>query len=599
MTEAINEAARAKLEAIEAKYRDERAKRLRPDGNAQYKALSSLSADFDRDPYADPDFKRDAFVGETEVAIIGGGISGLLTAVRLKQSGIADVRIIDRAGDFGGTWYWSRYPGAACDVESYIYMPLLEETGYMPTEKYAKSPEIFAHCQRIAKQFDLYPKALFQTVVQDLRWIDAASRWEITTDRGDRVRARYVVTAGGILHKAKLPGIPGIETFKGKAFHTGRWDFNYTGGSSIDPLVKLADKRVAIIGTGATSVQIVPKLAASAKQLFVFQRTPTNVGERNNRPTDPEWVKTLKPGWHKERMENFTRITTGQGAGAEDLIKDGFTEIFGRNPNSFGVSTPEERLLDIEAMEAIRNRIDSIVTDKQTAEALKPWYNIMCKRPCFHDEYLQCFNQPNVKLVDTSGKGVERITEDSVVVDGVAYPVDCIIYASGYDVGATYTDRMGFDIHGRGGVSLGEAWVNGPGTLHGTTIRGFPNLFNIHTLQTGIGINFAHLLSELAIHVASIISTCVERKVVEMEPSEAAQEAWFHTLLANLGSQPQFFAECTPGYNNGEGAIPTDASAIRYIPYFGPMLDYVKILEDWRAAGNLEGLELRVNETAA
>ena len=579
------------LEAINAKYESERAKRLRADGTDQYSSLEGLFEHFDRDPRADPNFTRDPVIEETDAVIVGGGFSGLLTAVRLKQNGVDKLRVIDRAGDFGGTWYWSRYPGAACDVESYIYMPLLEETGYIPTEKYAKATEIFEHCQRIANQFDLYPAALFQTLVKDLRWIEDASRWEVTTNRGDRIMARFVVTAGGILHKAKLPGIPGIETFKGKSFHTGRWDFDYTGGSNTEPLTKLADKRVAIIGTGATSVQIVPRLAASASQVYVFQRTPTMVGERNNRPTDPEWVKSLKPGWQKERIENFTRIVTGQTADV-DMVNDGFSAIFGQNPNAMGLATDEEKLLDVQAMDIVRQRIDAIVQDKATAEALKPWYYQMCKRPCFHDEYLQSFNQPNVKLVDTAGKGVERITEDAVVVDGVSYPVDCIIYASGYEVGASYTSRMGFDIHGRGGVSLTDAWADGAGTLHGMTARGFPNLLNIHTMQSGIAINFVHILSELAIHAAWLISRCVNDGIAEIEPAAEAQEAWFMTLLGNLGTQPQFFAACTPAYQNGEGKMDVTPATIKSIPFFGPTLDFVKILEDWRAAGALEGLEV-------
>ncbi len=588
MADTGNPARPTSFEDVAERYRIEREKRLRPDGTAQYRDFTGEFEAFDRDPRADPEFTRDPVIEDTDVAIIGGGISGLLTAVRLKQRGITNFRVIDRAGDFGGTWYWSRYPGAACDVESYIYMPLLEETGYVPTEKYAKAPEIFAHCQRIATQFDLYPNGLFQTLVKDLHWLDGASRWEVETDRGDRIRARFVVTAGGILHKAKLPGIPGLETFKGKSFHTGRWDYDYTGGSSTEPLTKLADKRVAIIGTGATGVQIIPRLAESAQQVFVFQRTPSGVAVRGNRPTDPAWVETLKPGWQQARVENFTRIVSGQTVD-EDLVADGWTEIFARNPNSLGVVTSEEKQLDFETMEAVRARVDEIVEDPATAELLKPWYNTLCKRPCFHDEYLASFNRPNVKLVDTSGKGVERITEDAVVVDGVPYPVDCIIYASGYGAGNTHTSRMGFDIRGRNGMGINKAWAGGPATLHGMTARGFPNLLNIHLLQSGIAFNFAHLLGEQAAHAAWLVAHCLDAGIAEIEPSEAAQEEWFHTLLSKLGTQAMFFAECTPGYNNGEGVM--DPSAIRMFPYFGPTLDFVQILRDWRDEGTLAGME--------
>ncbi len=592
MTDTASGSAQSAMDIINSKYRDERAKRLKPEGNAQYKELQGDLANFDADPRADSNFTRDPIVEDTDVAIIGGGISGLLTAANLKKQGITNVRVIDCAGDFGGTWYWSRYPGAACDVESYIYMPMLEETGYIPTEKYAKAPEIFAHLQRIANHFDLYTMGVFYTKVTDLSWSEATHRWTVATDRGDEIRARFVVTAGGILNKAKLPGIPGIETFKGKSFHTGRWDYDYTGGSSTEPLTKLAEKRVAIIGTGATSVQIVPKLAASALQLYVCQRTPSHIGERNNRPTDPEWVKTLKPGWQKERIENFTRIVTGQPAD-EDLVNDGFSNIFRINPNAMGLATEEEKLQDFAAMELIRARVDSIVQDRDTAEALKPWYYQMCKRPCFHDEYLPAFNQPNVKLVDTGGMGVERITETGVVVGGVEYPVDCIIYASGYDNGANFTARMGFDIKGRGGVSINDAWAEGAGTLHGMTARGFPNLFNIHLLQSGIAINFAHLLSELAVHAAWIAAHCLNAGIVEIEPTAEAQEAWFYTLLGTLGTQPQFFAECTPAYQNAEGKMEMTPAAVRSIPYFGPTLDFLKILEDWRDEAALGGMDVR------
>lgn len=589
MTDAVEGATRARLEAINARYRSERDKRLRADGTDQYAGLSGAFEDFDRDPYADPNFTRDAVTEEIEVAIIGGGVGGLMGAARLIERGVTSVRIIDKAADFGGTWYWNRYPGAACDTESYIYMPMLEETGTIPTEKYAKAYEIFAQCQTIGKQYGLYDKALFQTLVQEVRWHDESSRWVVTTNRGDTLRARFLIIAGGILHKAKMPRIPGIDTFKGKMFHTSRWDYGYTGGSPTTPMDKLADKNVAIVGTGATSVQVIPKLADTAKQLYVVQRTPSAVGVRDNRPTDPEWTKTLKPGWQRERMENFTRIVSGQHAD-RDMVDDGWTAIFGRNPNALGLSTEEEHLVDLEMTDAVRARIASIVHDPETAAALQPWYNLMCKRPCFHDEYLPSFNKPNVKLVDTDGHGVEKITEDSIVVNGVSYPVDCIVFASGFEVGSSHKAKLGFEIYGRNGVSMTEAWAQGPATLHGMLARGFPNLMIFDQLQGGIAINFAHLLSELAIHASWLISHCIEEGITEIEPTDEAQEAWFNHLLSRVGPQAMFFATCTPGYFNAEGRM--DPSQIRSIPFFAPLLDYIGILRDWRKPGALEGVEL-------
>ena len=590
------EATRQKLEAVLAKYREEREKRLRPDGNDQYRPLSGDFEAFDRDPYADPSFTRDAVADEVDVAIIGAGIGGLVAAARLVERGVTSLRVIDKAGDFGGTWYWNRYPGAACDIESYIYMPLLEETGYVPTEKYAKAPEIFAHCQRIAKQYDLYPKALFQTLVTEVQWHDADGRWEVSTNRGDKVRAKFLIMAGGILHKAKLPGIPGVETFRGRSFHTSRWDYSYTGGSPTEPMVKLADKRVAVIGTGATSVQVIPRVAEMAEHLYVVQRTPTAVGIRANRPTDPEWAKSVKPGWQTERMENFTRIVAGQEAGP-DMVDDGFSRIFSRNSKALQISTEEDQLIDLEMMEELRARIGASIDDPATAEALKPWYNQMCKRPCFHDEYLPAFNKPNVTLVDSGGKGVERITEDAIVVGGVTYPVDCIVYGSGFEVGSGYKSRLGFEIYGRGGVSMTEAWAGGPATLHGMLARGFPNLMIFDQLQGGIAINFAHLMTELANHASWLIAHCIEQGIDEIEPTAEAQEAWFHTLLGTIGAQAMFFAQCTPGYFNAEGRM--DPSAIRLIPYFGPLLDFIQIQRDWRADGSLAGVETKRHEVTA
>ncbi|HKT77414.1 MAG TPA: NAD(P)/FAD-dependent oxidoreductase [Sphingobium sp.] len=580
-------------EEILERYKQEREKRLRPDGIGQYKHIEGVFADFDRDPYT-PHFDRDPLTEDVDVVILGAGLSGLMAAARLAEQGIRNVRVIDKAGDFGGTWYWNRYPGAACDVESYIYMPFLEETGYMPTEKYAKAYEIFEHCQRIARHFDLYPAALFQTDVTDLSWNDETSRWYITTDRGDRISGRFAIVAGGVLHKAKLPGIPGMETFKGKSFHTARWDYGYTGGSPKEPMDKLKDKKVALIGTGATSVQIVPNTAPYAEHLYVLQRTPSAVGARGNRPTDPQWFASLKPGWQQERMENFARIMSGQAVD-KDLVQDGWTEIFLRNPNAEGLNTQEELLVDIEAMNEIRARIDETVKDPATAEALKPWYNQMCKRPCFHDEYLAAFNRDNVTLLDTAGRGVERITEDAIIVDGKSYPVDCIIYASGFEVGSSYRSRLGFEIHGRGGVGMTDAWAeNGPATLYGMHARGFPNLLMFSVTQGGWAINFTQMLGELAIHSATFIRHCFDKGIEQIEPSEAAQEEWFQELLSAAGTRGQFQAGCTPAYKNGEGARSSDPRALKYMAYYGATQDYIDAIRDWRADG-LPGMEVRQN----
>ncbi|MEQ1786615.1 MAG: NAD(P)/FAD-dependent oxidoreductase, partial [Acidimicrobiales bacterium] len=550
------------------------------------------------DPYVAP-AERAPRTDEVTVALIGGGFAGLVTGARLVQAGITDVRIIEKGGDVGGTWYWNRYPGAQCDVESYVYLPLLEETGYVPTEKYAHAPEIQEHCRRIARHFGLYDNACLSTEVTGLEWDADASRWIIHTTRGDAMRARFVVMGNGPLHRPKLPGIPGIETFRGHSFHTSRWDYDYTGGDAGGGLDRLADKRVGIIGTGATAVQCVPHLATACQELYVFQRTPSGVDQRANRPTDPEWAASLEPGWQAERIANFTALTSG-GMASEDLVMDGWTEVFRRvvaTITESGDASPKgiARALedsDFQKMDEIRARVDDLVADPATAEALKPWYRQFCKRPCFHDEYLQSFNEPGVQLVDTDGRGVERITETGVVVDGREYELDCLIYATGFEVGTEYTRRAGYDLVGRDGLTLSQHWAQGMRSLHGMHVHGFPNAFVVGHAQGGFTANYPHLLEECATQLVHVIGTALERGIDEVEVTAAAEEAWVREILDN---PPRFSGfgnttECTPGYYNNEGR-PGAGPALGGF-YGGGPLAFFRLLADWRAAGDLEGLSL-------
>lgn len=583
------------LEETREKYRIEREKRLRADGIRQYKELKGDYEEFDRDPYVEPGFTRDAVIEDVDVVIVGGGFGGMIEAANLTKAGITNFRIVEKAGDFGGTWYWNRYPNAACDVESYVYLPLLEDTGYMPTEKYAKAPEIFAYCQLLGRIFDLYRGALFQTEVEDMRWDESTKRWNVMTSRSDILAARFIVIAGGVLHKAKLPGIPGIETYAGRAFHTSRWDYSFTGGSSQTLMEKLADKRVGIVGTGATAVQVVPKLAAAAKELFVFQRTAACVGVRNNKPTDPEWFKSLKPGWQAERTRNFTQAVTGAQP-AVDMIDDEWTKMnwvdTRKLPENDDEALELERI-DFENMERVRQRIADVITDPATAELMMPWYSQSCKRPCFHDEYLPAFNRPNVHLIDTDGKGVNEINERGVIVNGVEYPVDLLIFASGFEVTTTYTHRLGFDPKGRNGVSLSEAWAEGPATLHGVLSNGFPNMFMISTVQGAQATNFVHSITETAQHVAFLIEQCVKGNIATIEPETSAQENWFETLFAQLWGIARYNATCTPGYLNSEGG--GDMRSARAIAWMTSVLGFAEYVENWREQGDLAGLVLAPN----
>ena len=573
-------AAGLSIDEVRERYRVEQQKRIRPDGMAQW---AELGEDLDRDPFVEPGFTRDPVVEETTVVIVGGGFAGMLTAIHLAKHGITDVRIVEKAGDFGGTWYWNRYPGCMCDVESYVYLPLLEETGFMPTEHYASAPEIFEYSKLLARTFDLYSRALFQTDVTGADWDEEAQRWQVTTSRGDRLSSRFFVLAGGILHKAKLPGIAGIDDFEGKAFHTSRWDYGYTGGSPTEPMDQLADKRVGIIGTGATAVQVVPQIARAAKEVFVFQRTPGAVGVRNQQPTDVEWYESLEPGWQHERIVNFTQAVTGAKPEV-DMVADGWTEVMWVDTQK-GADTPEERealeRIDFEVMETIRGRVDEIVEDPETAAKLKPYWGKHCKRVCFHDDYLPAFNRPNVHLVDTEGRGVEAITSRGPVVDGVEYPVDLLIYASGFEVTTDLYHRLGFDPKGRDGVALSQRWAEGAHTLHGVLASGFPNMLLISLVQGGFGTNFSHLLSESAKHVASIVEACIDQGVVVIEPEEAAEEEWLSLLLGVGMGNALYFQTCTPSfYNSEQQAI--DSRAVRNLTYTGSLLEYVGYLERWR-----------------
>ncbi len=585
--------------ALKAKYLAERDKRLRADGNEQYVEMKGQFAHYLDDPYVEPGFTRAPLADEVEVVVIGGGFGGLLAGARLKEAGVRDVRIIEKGGDFGGTWYWNRYPGAACDIESYIYLPLLEEIGYIPVEKYSRAPEILAHSRAIGEHFDLYKNACFQTEVTGLAWDDAARRWIVATNRGDAMKARFVVMANGPLHRPKLPGIPGVESFRRHSFHTSRWDYDYTGGDSSGGLTKLADKVVGIIGTGATAVQCVPHLAAGAKHLYVFQRTPSSIDVRANRPTDPDWAASLGPGWQQHRMDNFNALVSGVPA-EEDLVNDGWTDIIGnllvlmRKGQRAGGGVEEVaetiQIADFQKMQQVRARVDSVVKDKATAEALKPWYNQFCKRPCFHDEYLDAFNRPNVTLVDTEGRGVEAITATGVVANGREYELDCLIYGTGFEVGTSYTRRSGYDVVGRGGLTLSAKWEGGVSTLHGILSRDFPNCFIVSNSQSGFTANFPHMLNEQSKHIAYLVAECQARQAKTIEPSAEAEEAWVEEIIASAVMRQKFQEECTPGYYNNEGQ--PSALAARNGFYGKGPIAFVALLEAWRKAGSLEGMEL-------
>ena len=588
---------------LRAKYRAERDRRIRDDGETQYvEAAAEMAHYADEDPYAAP-VDRAPLEIEIDVAVIGGGFSGLMAAARLKERGVEDVRIIEAGGDFGGTWYWNRYPGAQCDIESYCYLPLLEETGYMPKEKYSFAPEIFEHTRRVGEYFGLYDNAIFGTRVTEVRWQEDESRWRISTQLGDDIRARFLIQAPGPANRPKLPGIPGIGDFEGHSFHTSRWDYAYTGGDHNGGLEGLADKRVAIIGTGATAIQCVPFVGAHAQELFVFQRTPSSVDLRGNKQTDPEWYAGLESGWQRARRENFAATLLGQNFG-EDLVNDGWTDIARRIGISLtnrsadsGDLDMEEIMLraeiaDFEKMNEIRARVDAEVPgDGSAAEALKPWYRQFCKRPTFNDEYLASFNRQSVHMVDVSdSKGVERITATGVVANGVEYEVDCIIFATGFEITTDAHRRVDFDTLGREGRSLYDHWKDGFRTLHGLSSHGFPNWFTIGINQNGLSPNMTSMFDDQAVHVSYIVREMLDRGAPTIEADAEAEQAWIDEIVRLAGSgSTAFLEECTPGYYNREGQVGKGAS-MQNSPYAPGINAFNALLAAWREAGDLDGM---------
>jgi cyclohexanone monooxygenase len=551
----------------QAKYRAFKEAR---EGAADYMAMEGEFSKYLEDVYSEPPIERDALTDECEILVVGAGFAGLLLWYKLREAGFSDVRFCERGGDVGGTWYWNRYPGIACDVESYSYLPLLEEMGYFPTMKFASGFEILEYCQSIATKYGFYDRCLFHTTVGETTWDEDAGRWTVTTDRGDKMRARYVVLANGILTTPRLARIDGMETYQGDAFHTSRWDYN----------VDLKDRRVGIIGTGATAVQAIPELAKIVKELYVFQRTPSSIDVRDQRETTQAEIDawSQEPGWSRARRERLATISSGRTAlkGNDDFLSGKVSDTKTRKQHTTPIS-PEELMqkqlnTNFRIMEQIRARVDATVKDPKTAEALKPYYSYGCKRPAFHDEFLTTFNMDHVTLVDTAPLGVREINAKGVVHGGVEYPLDVLIYATGFQWMATSTFEM---IIGRGGQSLRQKWQSeGTKTFLGLHSHGFPNLLIMSGPQGGGGqFNFTRGIESHTDYVVWMLTTLRDRGAslidVKQEPED---EYAAHCREADTRTRP--LRDCV-SYYNGEGKA--EPGSLAY--YGGP-----KKWHDLRAA---------------
>ncbi|PSN69315.1 flavin-binding monooxygenase-like family protein [Corynespora cassiicola Philippines] len=618
---------------VEKRYSEERAKRLRDDGIEQYVdvAFSEKFKSFLDDPFVDPAAAKDAKSSFPDnrgyFVILGAGWGGLMYAVRLVQSGVEpkDIRIVDPATGFGGTWYWNRYPGLFCDIESYCYLPLLEETGYIPKHRYSTGEEIRNYAESTARKWGVADCAVWQTQAEKLIWDENAKEWQVTLVQkrsGEEpqklnIRAPFVATVNGVLSWPKIPGVSGVLDYQGDIFHSSRWNYALTGGSPDDPsLGKLQGKRVAIIGTGATSCQIVPHLAKWVKHLYVVQRTPAAVDVRDQRETDQEWFRkevAISKGWQRERMKNFHNHFTTEKQPDVNLVDDGWTRaptMCAIAGNVHGPKTMEElpaymqklNAMDLPRQERIRKRVEQIVKDPVVAKRLQAWYPTWCKRPAFHDEYLETFNRENVTLIDTEGKGLKGLTADSIVAGGETYPVDLIVFATGFRPPFTGSpaQKANLTIIGRNGVSMDEEWgKNGPSTQHAVLDYNFPNLFLAGPWQGSNSPNYLFNVDLLAQSTAYILSEARKKagdKPITVAPSAEAAQNWGMQVLMHSAPMAGIIG-CTPGYFNVEGMLDRTPPEMQMVlarsGLWGHGIeDFTRIVNEWRAEGSMLGIDV-------
>nr|QDO73504.1 PeniC [Penicillium griseofulvum] len=555
-----------------------------------------------------PSYTRSPIITDSKVVIIGGGLAGLVTAVKLKTQGINDFVILEKGAECGGTWHWNQYPGAACDIESLIYLPLLEETGYVPQSRYSSGAEIRAHVARIILKWNLGEHICPLTQVTSTKWDESKLRWEVQTDHSDSLTCQFLVLATGLFHEPNLPRIPGSERFKGDQFHSGRWDYAVTGGDPAGsvPMDKLATKTVGVIGTGASGVQIVPRLAQDAKKLYVFQRTPSSITARDNYTMTPLMTEPViqKPGWQRARMVQFCEMLEAEEHEMSDkdgTVAEGFDALSlrkvlnGMRKDDVAPAQMGELYAraDISLMESIRKHVSNTVDDHETAEKLKPWYPFLCKRPVFQNDYLSSFNRSTVELVDTNGQGVSCLTEKGVVANGKEHEVDLLIYATGFDyeIGTPFYQRTRIHVFGSHGQTLDDAWADqGPSTLFGIHIRDFPNLLYIGPCQAGVTFNFTHTIYEAADHISHVIGDCLKdgASFQAIQPSIEAQSDWVKQTEEGSEMRLQYAQSCPPGYFNGHGRPEKIPARWGYYPK--GIKAWANAMRECRAEG-MKGLE--------
>lgn len=513
---------------------------------------------------------------DVDVVVIGAGFSGLYQLHRLRQAGFT-ARVLEAGSGVGGTWYWNRYPGARCDISSLEYSYGFDEDleqEWEWSERYATQAEILRYLEHVADRFDLRRDIQLDTRVTAATFDEGSTTWTVETEAGEQLRSRFVIAATGCLSSANVPEIPGRDDFQGEWYHTGRWPHDG---------VDFTGKRVAVIGTGSSAVQSIPIIAEQADDLTVFQRTPTYAVPAHNHPLSPELQARVKARYREIRAENRM---SGAGFGAILPLPAGEQMLAELPPEEVRRILDErweegglpflggfaDTLISPEANEVVaeyvRDRIRSIVQDPETAELLCPTQVIGCKRLCVDTGYYETFNRPNVHLVDISGSGIEAITPTGVRANGREHPVDIIVFATGFDAMTGALSKI--RITGRDGLTLTEAWREGPKTYLGLGVAGFPNLF----LVTGPGSPsvLTNMVTSIEHHVEWITDCLVHLRTEGVDRIEAASEAaeqWVEYVNAVAGFT--LFPTCNSWYLGAN--IPGKPRVFMPLPGLGPYVE--------------------------
>ena len=525
-----------------------------------------------------------------DAVIVGAGFAGLYMLHRLRQDGFRAI-VFEAGSGVGGTWYWNRYPGARCDVESmeysYSFSDALQQE-WEWTERYAGQPEILRYANHVAERFDLRRDIVFDTRVSSARFDEAAAFWDVETDTGRTVSARHCILATGCLSSANLPDFEGRDSFLGETYHTGRWP--HEG-------VDFTGKRVGIIGTGSSAIQAIPVIAEQAQHLTVFQRTPNYSIPARNAPIDPNLVQEIKAEYPAFRERNYqepagfgSKIPKNDQAALEDAEESRARNYAKRwERGGFGfLSAYNDLIVNRDANDTaagfVRDRIRETVADPTTAELLCPDNVIGCKRPCLDTGYFETYNRPNVELVDVRTDPIERITPEGIVVAGREHAVDCIVFATGFD--AMTGAMLSIDIRGRQGRTLTDKWAAGPVTYLGLTTSGFPNLFMIS--GPGSPSVLTNMIVSIEQHV-EWIADCMghlrDEGLAAIEATPAAEDGW--VTHVNAVADQTLYPTCNSWYLGKN--IPGKPQV------FMPLIGFPPYVEkcDAVVANGYEGFQLR------